>query len=216
MWDFGDGTISTLQNPVHTFTQDIPYDVSLTVGNPYCRNTTIASNAVVVGGPVANFAASPTSDIVPAIISFTDSSTVIPEVWNWSFGDGEWFNTTTAASKSPTHTYYRVGTYTVQLMTKNTYGSTTRIRTGYITVLNGANEITNTTIGSLTFNYPAGQQVATIDTAHLTASLIPNSSVLEIQPPADWGFRNITLYALDGSGFSQSGSTITGRITGST
>ena len=28
------------------------------------------------------------------------------------------------------------------------------------------------------------------------------------------GFRNITLYALDGSGFSQSGSTITGRITG--
>ena len=143
LWDFGDGTISTLQNPVHTFTQDIPYDVSLTVGNPYCRNTTIASNAVVVGGPVANFAASPTSDIVPAIISFTDSSTGIPEVWNWSFGDGEWFNTTTAASKSPTHTYSRVGTYTVQLITNNTYGSTTRIRTGYITVLNGANEITN-------------------------------------------------------------------------
>ena len=213
-WDFGDGTISALENPVHTFTQNIPYDVSLTVGNPYCRNRTTVSNAVVVGSPVADFVASPNEDIVPATISFTDSSSGSPQVWNWSFGDGAWFNTTTAASKSPTHTYSSVGTYTVKLITNNTYGTTTRTRTNYITVLNGANEITDSSIDGLTFDYHTGQQVATVDTAHLSASLIPNASVLEIQPPADRGFRNITLYALDGSGFSQSGSTFTGRITG--
>ena len=213
-WDFGDGTSSALENPVHTFTQNIPYDVSLTVGNPYCRNRTTVSNAVVVGSPVADFVASPTEDIVPATISFTDFSTGSPEVWNWSFGDGEWFNTTTAVTKSPTHTYSRVGTYTVKLITNNTYGTATRTRTSYITVLNGANEVTNSSIDSLTFDYHTGQQVATVDTAHLPASLIPNASVLEIQPPADRGFRNITLYAFDGSGFSQSGSTFTGRITG--
>ncbi len=36
-WDFGDGLNSILQNPTHTYLQNLPYDVSLTVGNPAYR-----------------------------------------------------------------------------------------------------------------------------------------------------------------------------------
>ncbi|MDD5048320.1 MAG: PKD domain-containing protein, partial [Methanoregulaceae archaeon] len=39
-WDFGDGEISTLQNPVHTFDTKGRYTIRLTVQNPTGQSTT--------------------------------------------------------------------------------------------------------------------------------------------------------------------------------
>lgn len=89
LWDFGDGSTSTLRNPSHRYTDNISYDVSLTAGNPYCRNRTVQAGSVVIGRPVTDFTASPTSDIVPAVISFRDRSTGSPDTWHWDFGDGD-------------------------------------------------------------------------------------------------------------------------------
>ena len=72
----------------------------------------------------------------------------------------------------------------------------------------------NTTIEGLTITNAGGIQHLSLDTGILPAAFIPNASVLEIQPPADRGFRNVTLYALDGTGFSKTGTMITGSITG--
>lgn len=50
-WDFGDGGTSTEKNPLHTYTREGAYDVTLTVGNQYGYNTRIQSGAVQVTAP---------------------------------------------------------------------------------------------------------------------------------------------------------------------
>jgi beta propeller repeat protein len=209
LWDFGDGSTSALPNPSHQYTDNISYDVSLTAGNPYCRNKTLKAGSVVVGRPVADFTASPTSDIVPAVITFSDRSTGSPASWLWDFGDGG-----SSVLQNPVHSYSAVGSYTVTMTATNAYGSSVRTRTGYISVLKGANRIANTTIDGLAITNCGGPQSITIDKATLTASLTPNNSVLELTPPPDRGFSKITVYAFDGWGFTDTGPTIIGNVTG--
>ena len=48
LWDFGDGTTSTEQNPVHEYTQTGNYTVSLKVSNEYGNDTKEYSIAVVI------------------------------------------------------------------------------------------------------------------------------------------------------------------------
>jgi beta propeller repeat protein len=213
-WDFGDGSSSTERIPDHTYTANNPYTVTLTVSNPWCRNATTRADYVILGRPVANFIASPTSDIVPATISFTDTSGGNPDTWNWSFGDNSWLNTTDPVRKNAVHVYTTPGTYAVSLTVNNTYGSDTRTRSNYIMAFKGVNEKANTTIDGLTITNCGGPQTITVDSSVVFASLTPNSSVLEVQPPKDRGFENITVFALDGTGFTSDGTKITGRVTG--
>ncbi|MDD1751432.1 MAG: PKD domain-containing protein, partial [Methanothrix sp.] len=158
----------------------------------------------------ANFSALPTSDIVPLITTFTDTSLGNVTSWSWDFGDGSDEN---ATMQNPVHTYTGIGTYTVSLTVTNAYGSDTRIKGNYIHVLNGAIKEANTTIRGLTITNCGGPQTVTVDTSVLPASLIPNNSVLEIQPTVDRGLKNITIYALNGIGFSREGNLITGEPT---
>ncbi len=161
-----------------------------------------------MGSPVADFTASTTSDIVPVLITFKDQSSGFPTTWSWDFGDGA-----TSGVQNPSHEYTAAGTYSVSLTAANAYGSSVKSRNNYITILNGANEAANTTIHGLSVANCTGAQSITIDTSVLPAALIPNNSVLEIQPPQDRGFNNITIFALDGLGFSQA-TIITGNVTG--
>jgi PKD repeat protein len=50
-WDFGDGTTSTEQNPVHTYQQEGAYDVTLTVSNSYGTDTVKKTGATQNGQP---------------------------------------------------------------------------------------------------------------------------------------------------------------------
>jgi PKD repeat protein len=157
----------------------------------------------------ANFSASPTADIAPVTTTFTDTSLGSPTSWSWDFGDGSY-----STSRNPTHTYSTIGTYTVNLTATNAYGSDIKTQWDYIHVLNGAIRDANTAINGLTITNCGGPQTVTVDTAVLPAALIPNNSVMEIQPPADRGLKNITIYALNGIGFSRNGNLITGKPTG--
>jgi PKD repeat protein len=183
--------------------------VGLTATRTDTRQTGAFDFVISTGAPVADFSASPTSDFVPATIAFTDRSAGSPTSWNWEFGDGE-----TSTDKNPSHTYTIIGKYTVNLTTTYAaYGPNTKTHGNYITVLNSATRVANTTIEELTIDNCVGPQTVTVDTSVLTAALI-NNSVLEIQPPADSGFNTITLFARDVTGFSQNGNLITGNLTG--
>ena len=46
LWDFGDGSISTEQNPQHTYVDPGNYDVSLTVAGPHGERTKVRRNCV--------------------------------------------------------------------------------------------------------------------------------------------------------------------------
>jgi PGF-pre-PGF domain-containing protein len=52
-WDFGDGTNSIEQNPVHTYTEEGPYTVTLSVENEFGANSTSRKDCVSVGKQAA-------------------------------------------------------------------------------------------------------------------------------------------------------------------
>jgi PGF-pre-PGF domain-containing protein len=81
------------------------------------------------------FSATPVTGTAPLTVQFTDSSTRgLPSGWNWSFGDGSWFNTTLSADRNPLHTYTEPGAYTVNLSVQNFTVAGSLSRSGYITV----------------------------------------------------------------------------------
>jgi bacillolysin len=62
-------------------------------------------------------------------IQFFDQSSQGPTSWHWDFGDGD-----TSIVQNPTHTYLAEGTYTVTLISTNSFGSDTLIKTSYVVV----------------------------------------------------------------------------------
>ena len=48
VWDFGDGTTSTIQNPSHTYSSSGTYDVSLTISNSIGSNTETKTDFISV------------------------------------------------------------------------------------------------------------------------------------------------------------------------
>lgn len=119
-WDFdSDGTIdSTARDPVHTYSAIGTYTVTLTASHAHSSNpVTKVGYIEVVNTPVeAQFSANQTAGPRSLTVQFTDTSTGNPTAWNWNFGDGTWFNTTTLADRSPIHTYANRGTYNVTLI----------------------------------------------------------------------------------------------------
>ena len=132
-WDFGDGSSSTDQNPVHTFEATGTYTVNLTAINIAGNTTESKENCILVTGiaPVANFSAEPASGDVPLTVQFTDNSTGYPTSWFWDFGDGD---NTNATKQNPVHTYIASGTYNVTLTATNEYGNDKDSKIDYITV----------------------------------------------------------------------------------
>lgn len=96
---------------------------------------------VVADVPVAAFSANTTTGTSPQAIQFTDESTNTPTIWLWDFGDGNSLNTTV---QNPVH-WYSPGTFTVNLTATNSEGSSSLVKTSYITVAsNGlANQAVN-------------------------------------------------------------------------
>jgi len=118
---------STGQNPTHTYIVPGTYNVSLQAYNAGGFNSTQKPAYIIVTSPVlsAGFSASLASGPAPLPVSFTDTSTGSPTGWNWSFGDGSWFNTTDPVSANTTHVYQTAGTYPVSILVTNSGGSST-------------------------------------------------------------------------------------------
>jgi PKD repeat protein len=122
LWQFGDGTSATHQNPSKKYGAAGTYTVTLTV----YRNDVSASTSRTItvsnstGGtqlPVAAFESS-SSPSIGSPVAFFDRSTGAPSAWQWSFGDGG-----KSTLQSPTHVYGAPGTYTVTLTAWNAAGS---------------------------------------------------------------------------------------------
>jgi len=132
-WDFGDGSKSVHQNPIHKYSKAGNYTVSLTVKNAAGNNTTTKKdyiNVIAPVKPVANFSATPTEGNVPLMVAFNDTSTGIPTRWKWTFGDGA-----TSTIQNPRHKYSIAGNYTVSLTVENAAGNNTTTKKDYINVI---------------------------------------------------------------------------------
>lgn len=121
LWDFGDGTQSTEQNPLHVYLSSGNYTVTLKVTNDKGCTSTLpkVSYIRVSAGVRANFGNTQPAVCRPPIqINFSDSSTGPGALtWFWDFGDG---NTSTA--QNPSHVYSNPGAYTVKLAVTSSAG----------------------------------------------------------------------------------------------
>ena len=125
-WNFGDGSTSTEQNPMHTYTTLGTYTVTLTASNKDGQDIATKPNYIVTTlSPVAEFKADRQVGKAPFVVEFTDLSTNSPTTWKWDFGDG-----TSSSEQNPRHIYLREGAYDVSLTATNQYGSDTMFKTG--------------------------------------------------------------------------------------
>ena len=115
LWDFGDNTTSTAQNPpMHCYSVPGNYTVVLSVtSSAGCTQTITMANYInVYAIPVAAFSAGPQpATILNPEITFTESSTNATS-WLWSFGD---LTNASSNAQNPTFTYQEPECYMVTL-----------------------------------------------------------------------------------------------------
>jgi gliding motility-associated-like protein len=118
-WDFGDGTTSADQAPLHQYAGAGTFTVTLTVTTPYCSSTG-TQQVSVQAKPTASFITTPIAGCSPMTVNFTNTSSGATN-YIWDFGDGAGSTTT-----SPSHTYVNLGTAdsirTVTLIVSTPYG----------------------------------------------------------------------------------------------
>ena len=115
-WDFGDGSGSTEQNPIHVYTAAGTYTVSLTASAPGSSNTLTMVDLIDVAPAapcpsVGGFTA--VQD--PNMLRTVDFTALVPQNvvdFIWDFGDG---NMQTTTSTTISHTYATAGTFMVTL-----------------------------------------------------------------------------------------------------
>ena len=112
-WDFGDGTTSTAQNPLHTYNAGGLYTVCLTITTQDSCTSTNCQPVQASGGGFPQCNANFTWSYSGNTVAFTDQSSSSPSPisdWFWDFGDG-----TTSTQQNPSHNYAQGGLYTVCL-----------------------------------------------------------------------------------------------------
>ncbi|HMJ46549.1 MAG TPA: PKD domain-containing protein, partial [Ferruginibacter sp.] len=129
LWRFGDGTTSTSQNPVKSYSTPGSYQVKLISNFGACKDS-VTRNITVLPKPVAAFSAPVTASCnVPFTVNFNNSSSGANS-YQWLFGDGN-----SSAAASPAYTYTTPGVYTVTLITSNSSGcSDTLVKPAYISI----------------------------------------------------------------------------------
>ncbi|MFM1920883.1 MAG: hypothetical protein RLZZ303_2517 [Candidatus Hydrogenedentota bacterium] len=124
VWRFGDGAISTAQNPTHTYTRPGSFTVELTVTSDHGTNTASTTLNLDFASPTADFEVLDTnpstcsSPLCPEAVQFVDRSSPGSgsiRAWLWNFGDGQ-----TSTEQNPLHGYQQVGTYSVSLTVTTT------------------------------------------------------------------------------------------------
>ena len=145
-WDFGDGTFSNLQNPMHTYAEPGLYTVKLKYTDPCgladeeIKEQFIAVDAA--GELKCEFTASNRLASDRTVVSFYDQSSGPVASRQWQFGDG-----TTSTEQDPIHVYSLPGTYNVTLTVYDQNGTDmSHVETGFVNNLIGVIFTDNTFI----------------------------------------------------------------------
>jgi gliding motility-associated-like protein len=137
LWDFGDGIISTIQNPpVHTYSTYGNKIIKLTVTIDAGCSSTMADTIHVSPLPVAGFGVQKTPLCDTRAIRFRDSSTVAEGkivLWQWNFGDGT-TEPPRADTINVTHTFPATGTYPVTLFVTTDKGCVSTLSKQSVTI----------------------------------------------------------------------------------
>ncbi len=123
-WDFGDGTVSVMQHPVHQFVALGQYTIKLKAVTIYgCEDSLVKINYIkVVKKPQIQISGTTTfcgstGVVLQGLLLSIDTSAIF---WKWKFHNGSVAQT----QNSPTFQYNNPGIYPVQLSVINSSGCT--------------------------------------------------------------------------------------------
>jgi gliding motility-associated-like protein len=75
IWDFGDGTYDTAQNPTHVFTKTGFYNVKLVYSNGFCEDSIIKTQSIeIIAAPKPGFTVNESQYCTPFDLKITDQS----------------------------------------------------------------------------------------------------------------------------------------------
>ncbi|HPB24299.1 MAG TPA: PKD domain-containing protein, partial [Bacteroidales bacterium] len=123
LWDFGDSTASTAQNPAHIYAEDGIYQAVLTVVTDSGCTRSFQNAVMVFSVPAVNFL--PYEGCSGVAVHFSDI-TECPygnvNSWHWEFGDSYGAGNDTSIQPNPVYTYDSAGTFTVSLVVASVAG----------------------------------------------------------------------------------------------
>jgi parallel beta-helix repeat protein len=130
-WQFGDGSTSTEQDPVHTYTHPGTYTVTLVAsgadyGSVYMQKP---GYITVTDPPTVGFSSNVTAGPSPLAVQFTEAVNGSVQYYYWQFGDGA-----TSFEQNPEHVYDTAGKYTVSLYAIGSNGTQVKTIDDCITV----------------------------------------------------------------------------------
>ena len=131
LWDFGDGTGSVEETPIHTYEVAGNYTVALIVTNQ-CGSDSIEQEVNIVFPPQAGFSTSVDFGCSPMEVTFEASPQGTAYTYEWAFPGGEPAN---SVESNPTVIYNAEGVYDVTLVVSNELGSDTAIVENAVEVL---------------------------------------------------------------------------------
>lgn len=113
LWNFGDGSTSTAENPAYTYTSAGVFPMTVTVTTIGGCTVTSAPHYVRVGVPPSgvDFNFTNTGSCVSDSVHFVVTAFGGANEWLWDFGDGE-----TSTEQDPSHIYRDTGTFSVTLI----------------------------------------------------------------------------------------------------
>lgn len=112
-WNFGDGSVSNIQNPKHTYQKQGSFGVKLIVEDALgCRDSLLQSNLVKIQDPKADFTVDRKEICAGDQVYFKNSCTPmdITGKFYWEFGNGD-----TSTKANPSLKYNTPGAYSVRL-----------------------------------------------------------------------------------------------------
>jgi gliding motility-associated-like protein len=159
-WDFGDGNVSVLSSPAHTYAAAGVYNVTLTITAQSGCQSSVTRQVEVYAPPAVNFDLPlVTCQGTPLSFDAIVPSNVVAVVWD--FGDPASGAANGASSVSTFHDFAATGNYDVQLTATSIYGCIDSISQS-ITI-----DINN--LSGLVSSLPDPAQVCEGDTVLLTA-----------------------------------------------
>ncbi|TAD99965.1 MAG: PKD domain-containing protein, partial [Bacteroidetes bacterium] len=125
-WSFGDGNTASIQNPAHTYLTTGSKTVNLVTGFADGCFKTATQTLNVLPSPVATFTANKTSFCATGTATFSPSTVVAANTYEWSFYDQNnnfvTVYTRSGASPNQNYTYNTDGDYRVSLKVTNPNG----------------------------------------------------------------------------------------------
>ncbi len=131
-WDFGDGTVSYDKDPIHAFTSEGQFTVTLISTNQYCSDTITKPQFIKLTPPFTDITYYSKNCSERGEITI-NQSTKGANKWTWDFGDGSVQETFTTNKPQVTHTYSKSGVYKVVLYASN--DQCTTLDTMYVSIM---------------------------------------------------------------------------------